>query len=76
MYGLLHAEIIVQQVLDKRLNKKRYKQSDIIPDFWTHEWLPIIFSICVDYFGVKYVGKQHADNLMSFLKEHYKISHD
>ena len=30
---------------------------------------------CVDDFGVKYVGKHHAEHLMTVLIENYKISH-
>ena len=76
MYGLRQAGIILQQLLEKRLNIKGYRQSDITPVFWTHDWCPICFFLCVDDFGVKYVGKQHADHLMIFLREHYKISRD
>ena len=37
---------------------------------------PDFFSLCVDNFGVKYIGKTHADHLMSALQAHYKISSD
>jgi hypothetical protein len=30
----------------------------------------------VDNFGVKYVGKEHADHLIRTLKKHYKIATD
>jgi len=30
----------------------------------------------VDDFGVKYVGKKHADHLVKALKKNYKISED
>ena len=35
MYNLPYAGIIEQQLLDKSLNKKGYRQSDIAPGFWT-----------------------------------------
>ena len=70
MYGLPQSGLLAQQLLEKRLNKKGYRQSELTPGFWTHEWRPISFSLCVDDFGVKYVGKQHADHLMTILKEH------
>ena len=38
MYGLPHAGLIAQQLLEKRLNKHGYKQSKITPGLWTHEW--------------------------------------
>ena len=28
------------------------------------------------YFGVKYCGKEHAEHLMSVLKEHYDVTDD
>ena len=41
MYGLPQAGLIVQQLLEKRLNKKGYHQSEIKPRFWTHNCCPI-----------------------------------
>ena len=76
MYGLPHAGIIAQRLLEERLNKADYYQSDVTPGFWKHKWRPISFSLIVDDFGVKYVGKEHADHLISVLNEHYTISTD
>ena len=41
-----------------------------------HDWRPINFTLVVNYFGVKYFGNQHADNLVSVIKEHYDINED
>ena len=30
----------------------------------------------MDDFGVKYVGKEHADHLVKFIKENYEITED
>ena len=76
MYGLPHAGRIAQDLLEKRLNLKGYRQSKICPGFWKHDWRPICFSLVVDDFGVKYVGKEHADHLMQTLEEDYTISHE
>ena len=76
IYGLPQAGLIVQQLLEKRLNKKGYHQSEITTGLWKHKWRPICSSLCVDYFGVKYVGKHHAEHLMSVLRYHHKIYHD
>ena len=57
MYGISQAGLIVHQLLEKTLNKKGYHQSRITPGFWTQERRLICFSLCVDDFGVKYVGK-------------------
>ena len=76
MYGLPQAGILAQQLLEKQLNNKGYSQENLVPGLWTHSWRPITFTLCVDDFGVKYVGKQHAAHLIAILKEHYTISQD
>ena len=75
MYGLPQAGLLAQQILEKRLNAKGYSQSTLFPGLWTHAWSPITFTLCVDDFRVKCVGKQHGDHLMSILGEHYTVSH-
>ena len=37
MYGLPHAGIIAQKLLEERLKKHGYHQSDKIPGFWKHD---------------------------------------
>ena len=76
MYGLPQAGLIAQQLLEKQLNKKGYHQIDINPGLWKRTWRMVCFSLCVEDFGVKYVGKHHTENLMPVLRESYKISHD
>ena len=76
MYGLPQAVILAQQLLEKQLNYKGYSQDNLVPGLWTHAWLPITFTLCVDDFGVKYVGKQHSAHLIAILKEHCTISQD
>eukprot|EP00804_Cyclotella_cryptica_P000424 CCRYP_020917-RA/>CCRYP_020917-RA protein AED:0.44 eAED:0.43 QI:0/0/0/1/0/0/2/0/67 len=44
--------------------------------FWKHDWRPISFALCVDDFGVKYVGIEHAKHLLQALNAHYATSHD
>ena len=70
MYGILKEGIISQQLLEKWLNKKGYQQSEITLGFWTQDCRPICFSIYVDNFCVKYVGKQHAEHLNKILREY------
>jgi len=76
MYGLPQAGIIAQQLLEKRLASKGYRQSTITPGYWKHDWRPISFALCVDDFGVKYVGIKHAQHLLQTLNEHYETSQD
>ena len=37
---------------------------------------PIWFTLKVDDFGVKYIGKEHAMHLMDVLKLYYKMEED
>ena len=76
MYGLPQAGILAQKLLEQRLNKHGYSQSAAVPSLWTHETRPISFTLVVDDFGIKYVGKEHVQHLLSILKEHYEISKD
>jgi hypothetical protein len=36
---------------------------------WKHDTRPISFSLVVDDFGVKYVGREHAEHLMECIKK-------
>ena len=76
MYGLPHVTLAPQQQLEKQLNKRGYTQSKLTSGFWTHKWHPISFSLCVDNFGVKCVGKQHGNHLMAVLQEYCNISNN
>jgi hypothetical protein len=76
MYGLPHTGLIAIKLLEKRLNTNGYFQSKLVPGLWTHKTHPITFTLVVDDFGVKYVGKEHALHLQRVLEEHYKVSAD
>ncbi len=76
MYGLPQAGILAQQLLEQRLNAKGYSQSRTALGLWTHKTCPISFTLVVDDFGVKCVGKEHVLHLINILKETYEISED
>ena len=57
MYGLMHVGITSQKLLEELLKKHGYRQSDKTPGFWKHDTRPINFTLIVNDFGVKYVGK-------------------
>jgi len=76
MYGLPQAGLLAQQLLEGRLNDEGYYQSTIVPGLWKHESRPIQFTLVVDDFGVQYVGEEHAQHLVSVLRQHYDISTD
>ena len=76
MYGLPQAGILANELLEKRLNEHGYRQSKLVPGLWKHDWRPIQFTLVVDDFGVKYVGKEHALHLRDVLEKQYKVTKD
>jgi hypothetical protein len=76
MYGLPQSGIIAQQLLKKCLNAHGYHQSTITPGLWKHDTCPINFSLVVDDFGVKYVGKENVQHLLDTVQQYYKCSCD
>ena len=76
MYGLPQAGLLANELLEKRLNQHGYRQSKLVPGLWKHDWRPIQFTLVVDDFGVKYVGKEHAMHLKRALEENYKVTTD
>ena len=76
MYGLPQAGLLANELLEKRLNKNGYFQSKIVAGLWSHKTRPIQFTLVVDDFGVKYVGREHVEHLLKTLEEHYKVTSD
>jgi hypothetical protein len=73
MYGLPQAGIIAQELLEERLKAAGYSQSKTTRGFWKHEWRPISFTLVVDDFGVKYIGKERVMHLINTLKKDYAV---
>jgi hypothetical protein len=71
MYGLPQTSILAQELFEKRLNQHGYCQSPLTPGHWQHDYRPISFKLCVDNFGIKYIGHEHAEYLASILSKHY-----
>ena len=76
MYSLLQAGLLANELLEKHLNKNGYFQCKFVAGLWAHKTRPIQFTLVVDDFGVKYVGKDHADHLLKTLEQHYKVTSD
>jgi hypothetical protein len=74
MHGLPQAGILTQELLEQRLNKHGYHQSPITPGLWRHYFCPISFTLCIDNFGIKYIGREHVEHLSGILKEQNKCS--
>ncbi|KAL7476137.1 hypothetical protein ACHAW6_002015 [Cyclotella cf. meneghiniana] len=79
MYKLLHAGLIANKLLERYLNTHGYKipsKQTNTQAIWKHDWCPIWFTLVVDNFGVKFIGKEHAMHLKSILESYYPISTD
>ena len=76
MYNVPHTGIIAHEMLEERLEKYGYHQSDKTPGFWKHDTQPIRFTLIVDDFGVKYVRKNHANHIINVVKKHYTVAED
>ena len=67
MPGLKPAGLIANDRLTFYLAKFGYTPSTKTPALWRHWTHDISFSLVVEDFGVKYVGKDNADHLISAL---------
>ena len=76
MYGLPQDGIPANELLERRLNKHGYLQSNLVPRLWNHAWWPVKFTIVVYSFGVKYVGKEHVLHLKQAIKNNYGVTTD
>jgi hypothetical protein len=76
MYGLPQAGILSNELLQRNLANDGYRPTQHTHGLWTHDTRPISFSLVVDDFRVKYVGREHAEHLMACIKKNYNISSD
>ena len=76
MPGLQQAGRIANGRLTTHLARFGYHPQKITPSLWTHESRPIDFTLIVDNFGVKYVGKEHALHLLNALQQLYTVTED
>jgi hypothetical protein len=76
MYDLPQAGILANELLQRNLAKDGYHPTTQTHGLWTHDTRPISFSLVVDDFGVKYIGREHAEHLMTCIKKNYSISSD
>jgi hypothetical protein len=76
MYGLKQVGLLSTKLIQNHLALFGYNPARHTPGMWLHKTRPIAFSPIVDYFAVKYVGKQHADHLRSALLRSYELTTD
>jgi hypothetical protein len=76
IYGLKQAGLLANQLLQTRLAPFGYYPARHTPGLWLHKTRPISFTIIVDDFAVKYVGKQHAEHHRNALLQTYELTTD
>ncbi len=74
VWGLPQAGILANKLLRKQLAPHGYNECINTPGLWRHVTRWITFSLVVNNFGIKYVGKEHVDHLIKCLKEKYKLT--
>ena len=76
MYGLPIAGKITHELLIAHLEPYTYSPCLLTPGLWTRNSRPISFMLCVEDFGIKYVGKEHAEHLLNALRIRYTVTTD
>ena len=76
VWGLPQAGILANKLLRKRLLPHGYYECNNTPGLWKHSTRPISFTLVVDDFGVKYVGREHAEHLIACIKKTYELTED
>jgi hypothetical protein len=76
MDGLPQAGILANQLLRNRLAPHGYTEAKHTPGLWQHHTRPITFTLVVDDFGIKYVGNEHAQHLITTLEKYYTVATD
>jgi hypothetical protein len=76
VWGLSQAGILANKLLQKQLLPHGFYECANTPGLWKHKMRFIAFTLVVDDFGVKYVGKEHAIHLIWCIKQKYELTED
>jgi hypothetical protein len=74
MYVLKEAGLLANKLLQTRVAPFGYYHGRHTPGLWLHKTRPMAFSLIVDDFTVKYVGKHQADHLRNALLQSYELT--
>jgi hypothetical protein len=74
MYGFKQAGLLSNQLLQTLLAPFGYYPARHTPRLWSHKTRPVSFTLVVDDFAVKYVGRQHAEHLRNALLRTYELT--
>jgi hypothetical protein len=76
MYGLKQAARLAFDNLVKLLAPHGYSPDREFPGLWKHHTRPIVFTLCVDDFGIKYTSCDDLEHLLSTIRKYFKCSVD
>jgi hypothetical protein len=76
MYGLKQAGLLINQLLQKRLVPFGYYPARHTPGLLLHKTRSIFFTLVVDDFAAKYVGKHNAEHIQNALLQTYELTTD
>jgi hypothetical protein len=76
VWGLPQAGILVNKFLCKRFAPHEYYKCKQTPGLWKHVTRPILFTLVVDDFGMKYVNKDNVNHLIQCLKKKFEVTKD
>jgi hypothetical protein len=76
VWGLPQAGILANKFLRKCLAPHGYYECTQTLGLWKHTSRPILFTLVVDNFGVKYTNQGDVDHLIGILKKDYELTKD
>ena len=76
MFGLPQVGMLTNKLLKERLTKYGYYEPSYIPRLFNYKTRPVWFTLTVDDFEVKYIGKEYTQHSMVTLKFYYKTEED
>ena len=76
MPGLKQAGQIASDRLVSHLAQYGYKPVRHTPSLWRHKTQPVTCTLVVNNLGIKYVGREHLDHLISTICDQYTVTVD
>ena len=76
VWGLPQAGILANKHLRRKLAPFGYYKCVNTPGLWYHQTRPIMFTLVVDDFGVKYIDKADVNHLIASIKTTYTLTKD
>ena len=73
MYGLPQGGILANKQLTEKLGKHGYRPVTHKIHLSEYKTRDLLFTLCVDGFGIKYKDKRDADHLFESLRKDHKI---